>query len=112
METTAHTLFRKLDNLITDETTQEILDDLMVEIDVLADELITMTEEKDIHFDQKEELEKQLEDCEESIDLINTLKELGQNYQLSDNQLYQDEILRLLEEEFGIKLIVAPAKNQ
>lgn len=40
------------------------------------------------------------------------LKSLSESYHLSDHQLYQDEILRILEDEFNLKLVCLPAKNK
>lgn len=112
MKTKAQELYRKLDKLITDESTQSILAELIEEVDSLECDLRNMTEEKDILFDEKEELEKQLEDCEEAINLFNDLKELSSSYHLSDSQYHQDMILMKLQDELNLKLIVAPAKNQ
>ncbi len=61
-----------------------------------------------------EEMENNLKDDgeEDKIAFYDKLKELAESYQLSDSQYHQDEILRLLEDEIGLKLLVAPAKNQ
>jgi hypothetical protein len=52
------------------------------------------------------------DDEEDKIVAYDSIKELAASYQLSDSQYHQDEILKLLESEFDLKLICLPAKNQ
>lgn len=98
-----------------DDRAEDILADLgglLEEIVNLESELEQMTEEKDEQYDRAETLESELKDVEDKIDAYDKLRELTQAYQLSDSQYHQTEILRFLEEEFNLNLIVAPAKNQ
>jgi predicted nuclease with TOPRIM domain len=58
-----------------------------------------------------EELEKELDELKnESPDA--QLRQLSEAYMLSDSQYYQDELLKILENEYNLALIVAPANNQ
>lgn len=43
--------------------------------------------------------------------VFDSLKDLGYKYFLTDSQYYQDEILKILREEFNINLVALPAKN-
>lgn len=61
-----------------------------------------------------ENIESQLKDdeSEEQAMLCDGLKTAAENYRMSDHQYHQDQLLRILEDEYGLKLIVAPAGNQ
>lgn len=72
--------------------------------DEILEDLESITEEMEHHLRD--------DDDEDKISAYDKLKELAASYQLSDSQYHQDEILRLLEDEFGLNLVTLPAKNQ
>ena len=73
-------------------------------IDHVKTDLESIVEEHDNHLRDDGE--------EDKIYAYDKLRALAMSYQLSDSQYHQTEILRLLEDEFGLNLIVAPAKCQ
>lgn len=81
--------------------------------------------EGDSPFDRYEDLDTELDKLESEIDghlkddesedhtyKHETLTEMAEKYRLSDSQYYQDEIIKILENEYNLVLIVAPANNQ
>lgn len=95
----------------------------------LVDLLISEQQRADEAVDQYEsEVEAHQESCgnyDETIDKLNDelyeileesseaqLKHLAEQYLLNDSQHTLNEVLKLLEDSYGLKLIVAPAKNQ
>lgn len=70
-----------------------------------------------------EEIEEILEEYEDDQSFVededldkhgvyDKLKMLSEAYHLSDHQMYQDDILNLLREEFNLNLVCLPAKNK
>lgn len=107
MQTKMERIVKKIENCIETEfydISQE-LSEVLEAYDELQSELDDANEAlKDLETSIEEEME-----CPTSI--YTQLKELGASLQLSDSNYHQDEILKILQSEFNINLIVAPQRN-
>lgn len=115
-------LCQQLQKIIADKNidlASKVVVNVLNKIESLETDLENMTNEKDIEYDRAENLQEQIEDLEKEIEdledkclIFDKLETFSSSYQLSDSQYHQTEILRLLEEEFNLKLICIPARNQ
>ena len=102
---------------------REKIEDLNIIIEDLQSDVSNEKLRGDIQFDRAEQLQGKLDELDEDMqERISELEEFKDNfeefeamcnsYNLSENQLYQDQILNYLKDNFGLKLIVVPAKNK
>ena len=79
----------------------------------ITDLFESMEEELEDKDETIEELTNEIEEASETpIMIYDKLKSLSESYHLSDHQIYQDDILTLLREEFNLNLVCLPAKNK